>query len=620
MVTIMDNDALTQRIAELERINSSLHSDMAALTDVAEKLRTHNEELRATNKRLVDMLWGRRSERRASDSHAPFLPGEDWLGAQVETTQEIIAGEESQAVLDVELIRKWEEQNRRRREQRKRDRGSSQAFPAHLERRERLLDLTEEQKADLQYIGDDVTERLRFEQPHVYVERIVRRKYVKPGEPEQGVVSASVPLSIVEGCKYDFSVIAAIIALKYAFHQPTYRQQDWYAQCGWFPNRSTINDLINYGVTTIVPLVAQMWQLLLQQTVLLMDETVVRLLTRGALSEEQLAQIRKRKISGSPEEQATLNDPSHPGSVASYAWLFTSLDHMAPYNVFHWSLTRQQSTLDEMLADYCGTIVADAYDAYAHVYERSEGRITHASCNSHARREFVKAEMYEPILCAQIISLYRQLYDIEDRATSWSAEARLEVRQREAVLIWKAIDAWRHSDRVVLAARPSSPFGKAVGYLTNQWNALRRYLSDGELPISNDQSERIIRPLTVGRRNWMFLGHPAAAPGRMQLLSIVSSAHRHHLVVEDYLKDILTKLADAQQNHPHDFELGSPYLLDLLPDRWRAAHPESVRSERIAENQDVTEARRVRRAKRRLAQRAEKLAAQQPQPQPPATV
>jgi transposase len=419
----------------------------------------------------------------------------------------------------------------------------------------------------------------------------------------------------VEGCKYDFSVIATVIAMKYAFHQPTYRQQDWYAQCGWFPSRSTINDLINYGVTTVAPLVAQMWQLLLRQSVMLIDETLVQLLTRGALSDEQLAQIRKRKVGGSSEGQVTLEDRSCPGSVRSYAWLFTSLDAMAPYNVFHWSLTRQQSTLDEMLSAYRGTIVADAYDAYVHVYERSEGRITHASCNSHARREFVEVETYEPILCAQIISLYRQLYDIEDRIASFTEEARLEVRQRESVPIWRVIDAWRHSDRVVRAALPSSPFGKAVGYLANQWDALRRYLHDGALPISNDQTERTIRPLTVGRRNWMFLGHPAAAPGRMQLLSVVSSAHRHHLVVEDYLRDILFKLADAQQNHPHDLEVGSPYLVDLLPDRWGTSHPESVRSERVAEKRDVTEARRVRRAKRRLAQRAKKLAAQRSQPQ-----
>lgn len=115
----------------------------------------------------------------------------------------------------------------------------------------------------------------------------------------------------------------------------------------------------------------------------------------------------------------------------------------------------------------------------------------------------------------------------------------------------------------------------------------------------NNQSEQTIRPLTVGRRNWMFLGHPAAAPRRMHLLSVVSSAHRHNLVVDDYLADVLEKLADARQRHPERLELNSPYLLDLLPDRWAAAHPGSVRHQRAEEKQDRSEAKRVRRARQR---------------------
>ena len=126
-------------------------------------------------------------------------------------------------------------------------------------------------------------------------------------------------------------------------------------------------------------------------------------------------------------------------------------------------------------------------------------------------------------------------------------------------------------------AMPRSRIGEALGYLRNQWSALTRYLGDPKLPIDNAQSEQIIRPLTVGRNNWQFLGHPQAAAGRLQLYSVVSSPHRHHLVIDDYLEDVFRKLADAQQNHPTDLELGSSYLADLLPDRWALTHPRSVR-------------------------------------------
>jgi hypothetical protein len=151
---------------------------------------------------------------------------------------------------------------------------------------------------------------------------------------------------------------------------------------------------------------------------------------------------------------------------------------------------------------------------------------------------------------------------------------------------------------------PKSALSQAAGYLRNQWSALQVYLRDGRLPIDNDQSEQTIRPLTVGRSNWLFLGHPRAAAGRLKLYSIVSSAHRHQLMIHDYLEDVLQRLADAQQNHPADLALGAPYLLDLLPDRWALTHSQSVRQERRDENAGVADAKLARRAQERIAARA----------------
>ncbi|MFV1968250.1 MAG: transposase, partial [Pirellulaceae bacterium] len=264
----------------------------------------------------------------------------------------------------------------------------------------------------------------------------------------------------------------------------------------------------------------------------------------------------------------------------SYAWLYTGLEGLAPYNVFHWSLTHQHSVVDEHLERYHGVVVGDAYRGYTQIEKRSNGRIVHASCNGHARREFVKAEANEPVLCAQTLSLYRQLYDVEERGKMLGLQGRFELRQRDAVPIWTRFGQWLKSDQVQHAL-PESDFGKAVGCLRNQWTWLQRYLSDGRIPFDNSQSEQKIRPLTVGRSNWKFLGHPRAAAVRLRLVSIASSAVRNHLVVHDYLEGVLWKLADAAQNHPDQLTLGSEYLLDLLPDRWAAAHPRSVRRERI---------------------------------------
>ena len=626
----MDDTLLRERLRESERRNEALSSEVASLRAAMERmtaefgaLRCDYEaladatriitderdaqgrriaELETANNRLVDMLWGRRSERRTESPDQLSLSFPDGPSEPPSAEQKAIV--EAQAVADEaserELLRRLAARRKARQEKKL---GRKEEFPPHIERRERVLDLPEEQKVGLKCIGVKESSRLRFEKPHVYVEVVKRPQYVVPGRPAEGVKSMPPPLSIVEGCKYDFSVVAAVMALKCAFHVPTYRQQDWFAQCGWFPRRSTVNDLINYGVNTIGPLYGQMWRVLLRQPILLGDDTWLTVLLRDALGDEELAKLSQRVRFRRALDAESPANAAAPGSATSYAWLYTSLDELAPYNVFHWSLTHQNAEIDGHLATYRGIFVGDACGANARLQERSGGRIIHASCNAHARREFVEAESNDPVLASQALSFYRQLYDVEERGKTLDAAVRGALRQRDAAPVWDRMRCWLDGD-ALQRVLPQSAIGKALGYLRNQWSALRVYLGDGRIPIDNDQSEQIIRPLTVGRNNWMFLGHPRAAAGRLQMYSVVSSAHRHHLVVEDYLEDVLRRLADAQQNHPTDLKPDTPYLLDLLPDRWASSHPQSVRRGRIEEREAVFDAKRWRRAQARMQARA----------------
>ena len=305
---------------------------------------------------------------------------------------------------------------------------------------------------------------------------------------KQGVKVAPADLAIVEGCRYDFSVIASMIALKYAFHQPTYRQQDWFAQCGWFPSRSTINDMFNHSVPVTQPLVNQMWQQVLRQSIVLLDETRVLLLTRNSLSEEQQAQLNRRGKSKKPPDEDEPPEQNKRGSATSYAWLFAGLDKGAPYNLFHWSLTRSHSVVDERLREFQGTVVADAYGAYTHIEQRSAGRISHASCNWHARREFVKAEVHEPVLCAQIISLYQRLYAIEQRTKTWTASERHGLRQREAIPIWHEIEQWLES-RPVQRGFAEQPIWKG-GRVSEKPKDGTAEVSSGRLLANRQRSSR----------------------------------------------------------------------------------------------------------------------------------
>ena len=327
----------------------------------------------------------------------------------------------------------------------------------------------------------------------MYVEVIKRPQYVVAGQPEKGVQSMPPPLSIVEGCKYDFSVVAAMAGLKFAFHVPTYRQQDWFAQWGWFPSRSTVNDLLELRrghdwpfVPADVAVAAgssrSCWATTRRYACCCVTDWT-RKIWRSSARETAFV----RRWSRVAPSRSGL-----PGSATSYAWLYTGLDGLAPYNVFHWSLTHQNAVIDGHLAAYRGIFVGDACGANARLQQRSGGRIVHASCNMHARREFIQAESNDPILASQAISFYRQLYDVEERGKTLDAAARHQLRQREAVPIWNRMRRWLDGD-AAKRALPRSRIGEALGYLRNQWSALTRVPrrpehSDRQCPIGTDHS------------------------------------------------------------------------------------------------------------------------------------
>lgn len=608
-----------QAVDALQNEFATLRSDHAALTESTrvmmgdrEKMKERIAELESVNQRLTDMLWGRRSERRTGSTSPLLKFGDDPLveAAASESPELIEAEQTARAALDAAKLEELQTRREARRKKREVQR-SREGFPAHLERRVRTVDLPEQEKQGLKQIGVKVTERLRFEKPHVYVERIERPQYVKADEPEQGVKSAPPLPAIVEGCKYDFSVIAAIVAMKFAFHMTTYREQDFFGQSGWWPSRSTCNDLINYGVACVDPLFAQMWARVLSQKIILGDATELTVLLNTELDEAEQKALENRR-----QHREAANGSKSQGSAKSFAWLYSGLDAprellpdfeyqhpppnrpppdlteprwgYAPYNLFHWSLTQEHSVIDDHLKDFQGIFVGDAAGANARLAARSGNRIIHQSCNSHARREFVKAQANDTILAAEMYSFFRQLYAVEYRGALLTIAERFELRQRQAVPIWTRMQNWleRWDVKTVL---PKSDIGQAIGYLRNQWPALRLYLTNGELPFDNNHCERVIRPLTIGRKNWMFLGSTLSAPGRMKLFSVVSSAQRHCLSIQTYLEDIFLKLSQAAQHRPNELEIGSPLLMSLLPDRWAELNPQHVHCGRLEERRMVAE-------------------------------
>jgi hypothetical protein len=258
-----------------------------------------------------------------------------------------------------------------------------------------------------------------------------------------------------------------------------------------------------------------------------------------------------------------------------------------PLNVFDFTVSRHRDGPDAFLETFTGKLMADCYSGYQGIELRSGGLIQRGACVTHARRKVFDAREAYPLESSLLLAKFQQLYDLEDRAKTFSADERFALRQAEAEPIWSSLRAWLDS---AAAARvlPKSKFAEALGYLRNHWYPLRLYLRDGRMPIDNNDVEQLMKQVAVGRKNWLFIGSVAAGERAADFLTLVSSAVRNDLDVWMYIKDVLDRLL-----------AGSTDYHTLRPDVWKESHPEAVRQYRAEERRDRADRKRFQRAERR---------------------
>jgi hypothetical protein len=284
-----------------------------------------------------------------------------------------------------------------------------------------------------------------------------------------------------------------------------------------------------------------------------------------------------------------LQDLSLPGKMRTARFWLCRGREDAPYNYFFFHESRGRDGPARFLKNFSGWVTVDAYGVNEGVYLGSGGRVLASCCNVHAWRKFESAIENDPVRAAHALTIYRRLYDIEDRCRESSAAERLVRRQSESAPIMESFKEWldvQHADPKVL---PKSAIGVAVRYARNQWAPLCSFLSDGALPLDNNDTERDLRRITIGRKNWLFLGSPAGGEVAARCYTLIASAIRHDLDVWSYIDDVLRSLAAGEND-----------LERLLPDRWRSAHPESIREYRHHERQTRRESAKLRRARRRV--------------------
>ena len=204
---------------------------------------------------------------------------------------------------------------------------------------------------------------------------------------------------------------------------------------------------------------------------------------------------------------------------------------------------------------YKGYLQADAYAGYNRLYE--DGGIREVGCWAHARRKYFDARVTAPLLAHQAIERIRKLYDVEKQAKNLTPDERWALRMEEAKPILDDFEPWAKAH--LADVLPKSPIAQAFGYTLNHWKAFNRYLDDGRLAIDNNPAERAIRPLAVGRKNWLFAGSKRGGHAAATIYSLITSAKDHGLDPFAYLRDILRRIP----THPNK------KIHELFPDNWK---------------------------------------------------
>jgi transposase len=415
-------------------------------------------------------------------------------------------------------------------------------LPAHFDRVEKIIDLSDEEKAEMgddwTFIGYDTSEQLAVIPQQHYVIVYKRAKYV-PGNDEvagaeAGVRIAPRPDQIIPKSIAHSSLIADVVVRKFVDGLPFYRQEAIHAREGIDLSRQTMSGWVMQLDDRLSPLMAAMKRLLYEGRVIQIDETRLQV----------------------------LNEPGRENTQLSYMWVYGGGPPDRPVIWYQYADTRGGEVPLNFLYPQEGEapdgamyLVSDGYEGY-NALSKMPGILAPCACWAHVRRKFVDATHGRKNTAAahQMVALIRKLYQVERAAEEKTAEARQAIRQTQAAPILDKIKAWL--DEKVGRVLPKSPLGEAIAYTMGLWPKLLAYLEDGNIPIDNNKIENAIRPFVIGRKNFLFSGSPRGANASATMYTLVESAKANGLEPWAYLNYLFEKLPVAKSEQA---------LLDLLP-------------------------------------------------------
>jgi transposase len=408
-------------------------------------------------------------------------------------------------------------------------------------------------------------------------------KYVYPVDQSQGVVSPERPTGLVEGDRFDASIGVEVVAWKYFYHLPFYRQQDLFAGSGWTPSRSTLQNIETAVEFALRPLAEHLRSYLKTDRTIGCDDTGVLLITPQAMPD--LSDHPRGERIGEVFEKAIAADK--PSIKANFWGYYAS---RLPVVAFDFTVSRHRDGPDDVLSDFEGTVLGDCWSGFQKIDVRSDSRITFAACWAHARRKIDECRVAFPIQVAKLESLIGMLYDVEDQIKELDEAERLSRRQSLSRHVLGLIDEYLSSEAMSSpTVLPKSNLGQASEYVRRHWEALNRFTEDASIPIDNNDCEQLMKRVATGRKNWLFKGSLGAGERAANLMTIIGSAIRNDVDVGAYLEDVLRRSLAGETNWSA-----------MAPHAWKAEHPESIREYRQDERRQAADRKRTRRARRRI--------------------
>lgn len=532
--------SLEEKFSQAESMLQNMRQANASLTEINEKQTREIQSQEARIKELTAQvawlnrqLFGRKSEKlHIIDPNQPDL----FAGMYPEDAQQTAEARDEA----VAKIAKTKEDRKRE----KKNRVMMEDLPVleQLILRPDNLDTEKYRK-----IGEEVTRIVEHKPGQLYVKEIIREKWglkdntaLSP-DGKSGVLIAPMPLLPIYKGIAGSSLLSEILLQKYEYHMPFYRQIKQYRHLGMRGlTESTVDGWFKQTMELLRPLYNALKSEVMKTEYAQADETTT----------------------------PVINKESHKASK-EYLWMVRAV--MERLVLFHYDKGSRAGAVIESLAkeyNFKGYLQCDGFAGYETAFKTNPD-VRLVNCMVHIRRHFEQALDENRPMAEHALGEIQHLYKIEHMCddANLSPEERRAKRQELARPIMEAMKLWMETEG--LKYSPSSQIGKAITYAYTRWDNMMRYLEDGRLLPDNNLAENEIRPITLGRKNYLFCGNHEAAQNMAVVCSLLATCRNHNVNPRDYLNDVIAQM-------PYHAKASHEELVALLPHKWKLKHPESL--------------------------------------------